>query len=148
MITIISAEEAYLPEVLALEQAAFAPAWTEGSLLKEIWREETYFALAVDDDAVLGFCILRRMSDEGELYQIAVQREWQRQGIAAQLLSAALNDCALHGVAAIYLEVRRSNVSAISLYRKSGFVRQGLRKNYYSSPVEDAVVLVCRLDSD
>jgi ribosomal-protein-alanine N-acetyltransferase len=56
-------------------------------------------------------------------------------------MTDAVRYCRSHGVASVYLEVRRSNDAAIRLYRKHGFKSEGRRKNYYSSPVEDAVIM-------
>jgi ribosomal-protein-alanine acetyltransferase len=90
---------------------------------------------------VLGFCIVRCLSGEAELYQIAVREDMRRRGIADRLMDAAEKYCRAHKVSSIYLEVRKSNAPAIRLYKKRGFKNEGRRKNYYSSPVEDAVVM-------
>lgn len=150
MIRIIDAEEAHLPQVLAIEREAISPPWSEGALLSEIGREDGLFLLAVeaDNDKLAGFCILRRAADEAELYQLAVREDCRRRGTGGALLDRALLDCRTRGVASVYLEVRRSNGAAIHLYKKRGFKNEGRRKNYYSSPVEDAVIMTCDLNSD
>ena len=150
MIRIIDAEEAHLPEVLAIEREAISPPWSEGALLSEIGREDGLFLLAVEgeEDRLAGFCILRRAADEAELYQLAVREDCRRQGIGGVLLDRALLHCRMRGVASVFLEVRRSNGAAIHLYKKRGFKNEGRRKNYYSSPVEDAVIMTCGLNSD
>jgi ribosomal-protein-alanine N-acetyltransferase len=159
MIKIIHAEEAHIPAVMKIEEACISPPWSEGALTNEIGRDDGLFALAIcngvdiengrDADngaagreaAVLGFCIVRRMADEAELYQIAVRPDMRRHGIADRLMAAAESYCRAHHVRSIYLEVRRSNEPAIRLYKKHGFKNEGRRKNYYSSPVEDAVIM-------
>ncbi len=141
MTTIIPAGETHLAAIIDIENEAFMPPWSAGSVLGEIGRDETFFALAVDGADVLGFVILRYLADEAELYQIAVREVHRRRGIADRLLSAAMDDCVSRGAMGIWLEVRRGNNSAIALYKKHGFKTEGRRKNYYSSPVEDAVVM-------
>jgi GNAT superfamily N-acetyltransferase len=91
MITVIHAAEANMPAVLKIENEAISPPWSEGALLNEVGREDGLFALAAEDDAVLGFCIVRCAADEAELYQIAVRQDCRRRGIADLLLDAAKN---------------------------------------------------------
>lgn len=141
MIRIVEAEEKHISAVLEIEQEAFSPAWMEGALLNQLGREDTLFTLAVREEEVLGFCVLQMIADEAEIYQIAVSAQSRRRGVADMLLEAAVAHAKKSGVIAIYLEVRKSNAPAISLYKKHGFKIEGRRKNYYSSPVEDAVVM-------
>ena len=158
MIRLITAEESYLTQVLEIEWEAISPSWSEGALLGEIGRDDGHFLLAVEDGEdlddgpdggrVAGFSIVRRMADEAELYQIAVHEDFRRRGIADLLLGAGLRDCRDKGALSVYLEVRRSNNAAIHLYRKHGFKTEGRRKNYYSSPVEDAVLMTLDLQAE
>ena len=157
---IIEARETHLPELLKLENACITPSWSEGALLNEIGREDGLFALALENDetagdgcsadngGVLGFCILRRTADEAELYQIAVREDVRRRGVADSLMRRIMRYCHENTIGSIYLEVRKSNEAAIRLYKKHGFKNAGRRKNYYSSPVEDAVMMSLALDSD
>ena len=90
---------------------------------------------------VLGFVILRRIADESELYQIAVDKAHRRRGLAAGLMSAALAWAGSCGINAVHLEVRESNDAAISLYKKHGFIQTARRKGYYSDPTENAIMM-------
>jgi ribosomal-protein-alanine N-acetyltransferase len=148
MIRIVDATEAYLLQVLDIERASIAPPWSEGALLNEIGRSDGLFVLALEGEELLGFCILRRAADEAELYQIAVRERSRRQGIADALMAAAVRYCRACAAVSIYLEVRRSNGAAIRLYKKHGFKNEGRRKNYYSSPVEDAVIMALDLTAE
>jgi ribosomal-protein-alanine N-acetyltransferase len=147
MIRIREVQEADIPSVLELERAAFSPPWSERALLDQVGREDGFFAVAVREDetpgggTVLGFVITRRAADETELYQIAVREACRRQGIAGLLMEAVLEDSRRHDAASVYLEVRAGNTAAIGLYEKFGFTVAGRRKNYYSNPVEDALVM-------
>lgn len=145
MIDVIHAVETDIPAVLEIENEAISPPWSEGALLNEVGRTDGLFVLAVEDGAVLGFCIVRRAADEAELYQIAVREDCRHRGIADSLMKAALGYCRENAVMSLYLEVRRSNEPAIRLYKKNGFKNEGRRKNYYSSPVEDAVIMTLSL---
>ena len=81
--------------------------------------------MAVDDGRVLGFCVLRLVSGEAELFRVAVAGDRRRTGIASRLLGDALRFGASNGAAAVYLEVRQSNEAAIGLYEKHGFSGAG-----------------------
>ena len=96
---------------------------------------------------IVGFVILRRIADEGELFQVAVDPAARRRGIADLLMCAALEYALDSRLKSVFLEVRKRNEAAISLYKKHGFLPVRQRKNYYSAPVEDAVVMVKMFDN-
>ena len=145
MIEIVSAEIKHIPEINAIEQEAFDPPWSKNAMLSELGRSDVFFAVAVENAAVLGFCILRLVSGEAELFQIAVAEGKKQSGIGSRLLEKALDFCAHADVVSVFLEVRKSNAAAIGLYKKHGFTQKGLRKNYYTRPAEDAVIMEAEL---
>jgi ribosomal-protein-alanine N-acetyltransferase len=145
MIEIVTAQERHIDDIMALERECIVPPWSEGSLLGEMERPDAFFALAVDDGRILGFCLLHRCADEAELYQIAVTAGDRRRGVAGMLLDAGLSWCRENSLVAVWLEVRKSNEAALSLYQKYGFTVEGRRKKYYVNPVEDAVLMALRL---
>ena len=140
-----AASEADIPRILEIERDAIAPPWTHGSLLSEIYSVDSFFALAVVTDGISGFIVLRRAADEGELLQIAVDTAGRRQGVADALMAAALDWARDADIGSVYLEVRKSNEAALSLYKKHGFAYAGARKNYYTDPTEDAVIMALQL---
>lgn len=146
MIEITQAREDGLETILSVEREAISPPWSEGALLSEIGHPDAFFAVAEEDGETLGFILLHRCADEAELYQIAVKSGARRRGIADALLKAGFTWCRQNHFAAVWLEVRKSNAPAIGLYRRAGFLSEGKRKNYYTDPVEDAVVMVLKLN--
>ena len=140
------ATEDDMPRILEIEREAISPPWTHGGLLSEIYNEDSFFAVWDAQTAtapqILGFVILRRAADEGELFQIAVEAAHRRSGVADALMEAALDWARGCGISKTFLEVRKSNAAAISLYAKHGFKEMSLRKEYYDEPVEDAVIFV------
>ena len=140
-ITIREAVEDDIPRIQEIEREAISPPWSHGGLLAEIFRDNSFFALAVDADTVMGFIILRHTADEGDLFQIAVDAAYRRRGAADALMSNALEWGWGRGIIVVYLEVRKSNAAAIALYEKHGFKKSSLRKRYYIDPVEDAIVM-------
>ena len=146
MISIRKATEGDLPWILELEQEAFSPPWTHGTLLSEVYKEDSYFAIAVENEKKLGFIIMRSMVDCGELLQIAVGTSVRRRGVADFLMSVMLDNARESTIPSIFLEVRKSNAAAINLYKKHGYTLIRRRKNYYTNPIEDALVMSVRLD--
>jgi len=67
--------------------------------------------------------------------------ENRRKGIASQLLAALIAAARERGITALTLEVRSSNTAAIALYEKHGFTREGVRKKFYSHPIEDGIIM-------
>lgn len=92
--------------------------------------------------ALAGFILVRVVGDEMEILNLAVEPAARRKGIASRLLSTALENGSKRGVDRVYLEVRETNQGARAFYTTRGFEVAGRRKAYYSTPVEDALVLV------
>lgn len=132
-----------LDGVLALEDASFnnptSREWYEG----ELKRPEVCFiyVLRTPDRPVAGFCAFWLVIDQAHINNLAVLPELRGQGLGAQLLEAVIAEAAHLGAILLTLEVRQSNQPALRLYEKAGFYREGVRKNYYTNPIEDALVL-------
>ena len=97
--------------------------------------------------ALAGYVLLMIVAGEATLMRVAVLPEHRRRGIAIQLMQAAFAHCRRYGAPVCFLEVRVSNDAAKRLYESLGFEPLGVRKDYYSSPVEDAVMMkkeLCR----
>ena len=97
---------------------------------------------AVDGDGtVLGYASLQTVLDEGYINNLAVLPAYRRLGIASALLEDFRRFGEAKGLAFLTLEVRASNAPAIALYAKHGYTQAGRRKNYYSHPKEDAILM-------
>jgi len=141
MIELKSANEDDIERILEIERDSISPPWTHGALLGEIYRDDAFFAVAAEGGDIIGFIILRGIADEGELFQIAVDKDARRRGAADMLMDAALDWARKNALRTIYLEVRKSNEAAIALYTKHGFKQTGRRKDYFTDPVEDATLM-------
>ena len=82
-----------------------------------------------------------QVMEEGDITNVAVHPKYRKQGIGNALVNALLREALLLGISEITLEVRVSNLTAIHLYEKNGFVSEGTRKNYYEKPREDALIM-------
>lgn len=97
--------------------------------------------IAENDGRVAGFLVVRKLTDEMEILNLAIALASRRRGIAGQLLRTAMKWAAAEGIAKIYLEVRASNAPAKVFYQSYGFRAIGTRPNYYSDPLDDALLL-------
>jgi ribosomal-protein-alanine N-acetyltransferase len=96
---------------------------------------------------LVGFTAFHHVMDEAELRNMAVHPAYQRQGIGRRLLVEGLRRLLDEGVSQIYLEVRASNLPARRLYGSAGFGLRSRRKDYYSQPREDALVLAATAEA-
>lgn len=131
-----------MPAVAALEQICFpSDPWSESVYRAALDNPAVAVLLAQGEDGtLLGYAVLSTVLDEGNLDNIAVAPEARRNGIADALLST-LTTFGREHLTCLMLEVRSSNVPAIALYEKHGFAAVGRRKNYYTSPKEDAILM-------
>lgn len=134
-----------IDEILAIEAASFTNPWTREMYLSELGQEGRSFLYVAKDewDRAVGFCSFWRILDELHLNNLAVAPGSRHLGVARALLRRAFDDGLRLGVRRATLEVRRSNTAAQQLYGTFGFSVTGVRRNYYSSPVEDALILWC-----
>lgn len=93
------------------------------------------------DDKVQGIATTCVIDQEAELHMIGILPEYQGQGQGYEFLKNLLESLEKENVKQLFLEVRTSNAAAIKMYKKTGFEKKFVRKNYYSNPTEDAVVL-------
>ena len=137
-----SMSECHLEEVSCLEKICFSVPWSKVSLKEEIDNENANFLVAVDkNEKVLGYAGLNFVLDEGYITNVAVFPQYRCNGIAKKLLETLVDFAQDKNLKFISLEVRKSNISAISLYKNLDFLAVGVRKNFYSCPKEDAVIM-------
>lgn len=139
----------HLDDLVTVENLSFKIPWSRQSLEDEIIHNESaiYFCALADGRAV-GYAGMWQVLDEGHITNVAVHPEYRQSGVGSELMEALLSEAAGRGITALTLEVRRSNLSAQSLYRKYGFEEGGSRKGYYADNREDAVIMWKRLDQD
>ena len=133
--------ETDLPEVCAIEQETFSDPWSEEDFRGSINEVNNGYLIAEIDENVVGYCGYWGIAGEGYIYNVAVKKEYRRQQIGYQLLKKLIEISQDKGVDTFTLEVRSSNEAAIHLYETLGFERVGLRKDFYSKPNEDAVIM-------
>ena len=141
------ATEADLNQISAIEQRVMPSPWTYTSFKQAFDSLHSIILVAADDYRIYGFSVLYITAPEAELPDIVVDSDFRRQGIGRALLEYTVSEAVSRGVQTIYLEVRVSNQSARSMYDGIGFTQIGLRKYFYSNPVEDAICMSLDLEA-
>ncbi len=136
-----------LPEVLRIEVVSFGLPWTHEMFESELGRgtlSELLVARAPGGGTpppLVGYLCAWVVTDELHINNVAVDPRWRRRGVATVLLEEVLSRGRAREARCAFLEVRASNTGAQALYRKLGFAPTGIRRQYYSHPIEDAVIM-------
>lgn len=141
MFTIRRASEADIDKIAELERQIFTDAWSKRALLTSYERKKTILLGAYWGECLIGYLIVYHVLDEGEIVRIAVSEKFRRQGAAGCLLRELESFCKEQGIIKMMLEVRESNEAAVAFYKEYGFTEDGIRRNYYTNPREDAVLM-------
>lgn len=132
----------HIEQIEKLEKQCFSVPWTRQALVSQLPDDMHIFIAAFDDVGnVLGYVGMMYVLDEGYISNVAISPEYRRRGIADKLIEALVSRANDKDLSFVTLEVRQSNAPAIELYRKNGFSNVGLRKNYYTQPTEDAILM-------
>ena len=134
-----------LPEVLAIETTSFQTPWSETLFHNELLKTISVTRVAKINGKIVGYLCANVIIDEGHILNLAVHQEFRGRGIASFMIKEVLDMMRDDNCRSVFLEVRVSNEEARKMYEKFGFSLLGTRKNYYVSPVEDAVMMVLRL---
>ena len=130
-----------LDQVMEIENDLISPPWTREGFFTFLLKDENMFFVVEEKGRILGYCSMQTVLDEGDILNVAVTRDRQKEGIGYFLVDSMLMLAAARGIHIVHLEVRESNGSARRLYQRLGFKVDGFRKNYYTEPVENAVLM-------
>lgn len=131
----------YVEQVANLEALCFSDPWSLRSITAELSNPLSFWLIAVSDDRVIGYIGSQSVMGESDMMNVAVDPVWRRRGVAEALINELINGLRIRNNHCLTLEVRVSNDAAVRLYNKLGFIKVGLRKNYYHNPKEDALIL-------
>ena len=130
-----------LDRVSQIEKECFSTPWSRDAFEDMIDNPLALYMVAEDNGYVVANCGVISAAGEGDICNVAVDPAYRKRGIGEKLLSEIMNVASKELlVEAFTLEVRASNRAAISLYEKLGFVNEGIRPGFYTSPKEDAVI--------
>ncbi len=137
-------KDCHISQIAHIEKLFFSEPWSETSIT-ESSKSNTDFFVASKNENVRGYIGLNHILDEGYITSFAVTKENQNKNIGTLLLNKCFSFGREKELSFISLEVRKSNFKAISLYNKLGFEEKGIRRNFYSFPKEDAIIMTRRL---
>lgn len=131
----------HVTEVLEIERVSFGMPWSRDGFLRIITNPGVLAYVATVDEKVAGYVCAFIIGEDSEILKLAVRPEYRERGIARALNARCIKDLKEARCRKVYLEVRRTNGAAINLYESFGFRVVGVRKSYYRSPVEDALMM-------
>jgi [ribosomal protein S18]-alanine N-acetyltransferase len=131
----------HINAVCDIDRSAYPNPWSATTWRRELAASDRLHLVAIDDDLLVGHAGLLFVLDEAHVTTVAVDPARQGEGIASRLLVALLSEARDHGSTAATLEVRAAHLRPQRLYGRFGFRPVGVRRAYYSAPVDDAVVM-------
>ena len=131
-----------------IESACFNTPWTRIGFADFFENECSLCLIASIDGCVVGYVGMYIIDDVCEITNIATLPEYRKRKVATSLMNELIDICKARSVRRVILEVRASNLTAISFYKKIGFYEVGIRKGYYKNPKEDAVLMDCKTDGE
>ena len=138
---ITDATPGHIDAIEEMEKQCFSAPWTREQLLSQLPDNRHEFLVAELKGRAAGYVGMMCVLDEGYISNVAVAPDCRRQGLADALIRELMSRAEKRGLAFVTLEVRSGNEPAKALYAKHGFIPVGIRKNYYSSPREDAILM-------
>lgn len=140
-IKIVALAQKHVPALAKLEAEIFSDPWSAKAYGDLLERDYCHYLVAEAGEEILGFAGMTVSFEEGDIDKVMVAPEARRMGIADRLLDALFELGQRLGVQDYTLEVRKSNLAAIQLYKKHGFREEGVRPRFYAKPTEDALIM-------
>jgi len=131
-----------IEDICALEHEAFTIPWEKFAFEEEMQNDLAHYTVCELNDKIIAYGGMWLVLDEAHITNIAVKKEYQSMGIGGRLMERMFASAKARGAKYMYLEVRKSNSIAYDMYKKKGFMVEGVRKNYYPDNSEDAIVML------
>lgn len=133
-----------LDAVMAIEPTIYSHPWTRGNFSDSLNSGYSAWVL-LQQQQIIGYALMMMVLDEAHLLNISVAKAHQKQGLGCYLLNHMIEISRRHKAANMFLEVRTSNIAAISLYENMGFCEMAIRRGYY--PADPAIFKSGREDA-
>lgn len=137
---------AHIEEIAKLEKECFSSPWSEDGLKTELKNNFARFYVAFSEGRIVGYIGSHNIIGEVYVTNVAVSPEFRRNGVGKTLVKFLIEQMETEKAEFVTLEVRKSNLNAISLYEKCGFEKVGERRNFYEKPIEDAILMTIQLN--
>lgn len=129
-------------EIMRIEPHIYSHPWSHGNFIDSLRSGYASWVL-LSGDEIIGYSLMMMVLDEAHLLNLSITKSHQKRGLGRLLLEHMIAVAKRHGAANMFLEVRPSNISAISLYENIGFNEMAIRRGYYPAQQgrEDAVLM-------
>jgi len=137
-------EEEDIPSILEIENVSFQTPWRSSTFSGEIVNRGISFPYVIIHrivERIIGYIIYWKIQEEVQISNFAIHPDFRGKGIGEAVMRRVIKAIQRDGGVYVFLEVRPSNLSARSLYKKLGFKVLGTRKDYYQTPLEDAIIM-------
>ena len=131
-----------LEAITKLEEECFTDSWSPALMSQMFASEFDKIYVLEDEGRIIGYADVRNMYGDCDLMNICVTEAARGRGGASLLMERIMAQARFEDANQILLEVRKSNAAAIALYKKFGFTELGVRRDYYTNPVEDAIIMI------
>ncbi|TCT13777.1 [SSU ribosomal protein S18P]-alanine acetyltransferase [Natranaerovirga pectinivora] len=130
-----------IDQIVEIEEMSFTNPWTKKAFEDELVNKLALYIVAISNNEVIGYGGIWKIYDEGHITNIAIRKTYRGKGIGKLMVQELIKAGKKKGIDRYTLEVRESNIIARKLYKDLGFEEIGLRRNYYTKPVEHAVIM-------
>jgi ribosomal-protein-alanine N-acetyltransferase len=137
-----SMTEEDIDQILEIEHASFTLPWSRDAFYNEVHHNKFAVYIVIEvEGKIIGYCGAWIVIDEAHITNVAILPEYRGRKLGEALMEKIISVARSMGARSMTLEVRVTNNIAQSLYRKLGFQKGGIRKNYYSDNQEDALIM-------
>ena len=147
MVNIVPLTEEHIDDIVKIESESFGDPWSRKMFKDLLGLSYAVNFVAIENSKVAGYLIVYDIKTEIQIMNIAVKKSERHRKIATKLFDAIFDYAKAKNIREFTLEVRPSNTGAINLYKKLGFIIDGVRKNYYKNPQEDALLMSLKLEN-
>lgn len=141
MLTFTEIKETDAEELAILDKECFSVPWSYSSFLNDAKNPLSYYIIARFNEKIVGYAGFWKVFEEAQITNVAVLKDYRHKKIGYKIIEKLIELAKKNEINIMTLEVRESNIPAISLYKKFGFKEVGVRKDYYKNPLENAILM-------
>lgn len=134
--------------IYEIEKKSFADPLKEETVKKGLREEKSFYYALFDNGRAVAFMCYEKVFEEAQIISVAVHPDMRKKGYGKKLFEKVIECSKKDGVELFTLEVRGDNTAATALYKSMGFEKVGMRKNYYTNPVCDALLMDLKIGKD
>jgi len=138
----------YAEQIIDIENNSFPTPWSTEAFEAETEKHISNFWALVEEDNIIGYICFWMLEPEIHIINFAVKIEKRNKGLGKLLLKHVIETGINKKIEKVWLEVRPSNLPAISIYKKFGFYEVGRRIGYYRGTGEDAIIMKLNINQE